>query len=384
MRAIQSLRSESVGCETPRGGSPESRSMKSSASPPLATPLPPREEMYAALAARDSTYEGVFWVGVTSTGICCRPGCPARTPRPENVEYFPRIGDALSAGYRPCKRCKPLQPKGETPEWMRELMDAIEEDPTRRWKDQDLREMGLDPTRVRRWFQRHHDMSFHAYHRARRLGQALGRIRQGADLTDSAYEAGYESPSAFRDAFQGLFGTTPGRSRGASQVLVTRVLTPLGPMVAGVNEEGLCLLEFADRRMLATQVERLQKRLGCAIAPGENAFTAQIARELEEYFAGERRAFTVPLVLRGTEFQEAVWRELLRIPYGETRSYEQMARAIGRPKAVRALGTANGDNRLAIVVPCHRVIRADGSLSGYGGGKWRKQQLLELERPSAL
>ena len=161
---------------------------------------------------------------------------------------------------------------------------------------------------------------------------------------------------------------------------MTRIATPMGPMVAGVNDEGLCLLEFADRRMLATQIDRLQKRLDCAIAPGENPFTQQIASELAEYFAGERREFTVPLVLRGTEFQEAVWRELLRIPYGETLSYEQMARAIGRPKAVRALGTANGDNRLAIVVPCHRVIRADGTLSGYGGGKWRKQQLLELER----
>ena len=158
------------------------------------------------------------------------------------------------------------------------------------------------------------------------------------------------------------------------------MLTPLGPMLAGATDQGLCLLEFTDRRMLEGQIRALTKQLDAGFHPGRNEHTRAVAAQLEEYFAGKRRDFTVPLVLKGTPFQEKVWRALQQIPYGETRSYEEIARAVGSPGATRAVGTANGRNRLAVVVPCHRVIRADGSLSGYGGGRWRKHRLLELER----
>lgn len=335
--------------------------------------------MYRALCDRDVSYEGVFFAGIRTTGIFCRPTCTARTPRCENVEYFGSTREALLAGYRACKRCHPLEPNGATPDWLRPLTDAIEEDPTRRWKDADLREMGLDPSRVRRWFQANHGMTFHAYHRSRRLGLALGKMQNGDDVTRAAYDHGFESLSGFRDAFRKTFADTPGRSRGSTSVCVTRILTPLGPMVAGATEDGLCLLEFSDRRMLETQLKRVRKRLEATIALGSNDHLVALEDELTRYFAGELRQFTVPLVCPGTDFQVACWNYLLEIPYGTTRSYADEAQAVGRPNATRAVGSANGDNRIAIVIPCHRVVGSDGKLSGYGGGLWRKRFLLDLE-----
>jgi AraC family transcriptional regulator of adaptative response/methylated-DNA-[protein]-cysteine methyltransferase len=342
--------------------------------------LPPAAEMYAALVRRDSQYEGTFIVAVKTTGVFCRPSCPARKPRPHNVEYFRDCRDALLAGYRPCKRCHPLEDAGAAPAWLGALLAEVDADPEKRLRDDDLRARGLEPTRVRRWFQRHHDMTFHGYQRARRLGVALGRIRQGGDLTDAGYGAGYESPSAFREAFAKLFGTTPGNARATTPVVVTRILTPLGAMIAAATGDALCLLEFADRRMLETQISRLRARLGACFVPGESAILARTATQIEEYFARRRTRFDLPLTLPGTEFQRQVWAELQTIPFGHTRSYAEQAAAIGRPQAVRAVGRANGDNRIAIVVPCHRVVGASGELCGYGGQLWRKKALLELEQ----
>ena len=186
--------------------------------------MPTERAMYEALLARDNRYEGVFVVGVKTTGIFCRPSCPARKPRPENVEFFPAAKGALLAGYRPCLRCRPLEAAGAAPDWLAGLLAEIEEDPERRWRDEDLRARGLDPARVRRWFQQSHAMTFHAYQRARRLGVALGRIRAGEELTDTAYSAGYESESGFRDAFARLFGTPPGRARVLAPAVVTRLM----------------------------------------------------------------------------------------------------------------------------------------------------------------
>jgi AraC family transcriptional regulator of adaptative response/methylated-DNA-[protein]-cysteine methyltransferase len=161
----------------------------------ITTELPPHDEMLTAFLSRDPGYDGVFVTAVATTGIFCRPSCTARKPRPENVEFFPTNRDALLAGYRPCLRCRPLEPAGAVPSWVREMLTEIENDPTRRWTDQDLRDRGLHPDRVRRWFQHHHGMTFHAYHRARRLGLALGRIRHGSDVTSSAFDHGYDSLS---------------------------------------------------------------------------------------------------------------------------------------------------------------------------------------------
>jgi AraC family transcriptional regulator of adaptative response/methylated-DNA-[protein]-cysteine methyltransferase len=345
----------------------------------ITTPLPSPTTMYRALVRKDASYEGVFWVGVRTTGIFCRPTCTAKKPLRQNVEFFPRVADALTSGYRPCKRCRPLVARGESPDWVAPLLNAVDADPFERITDAALRARGLDADRVRRWFQQHHDMTFQAYQRHRRLGSALSHLRNGASVTSTAFATGYESLSGFREAVDKLLGDTPTAARGSTVLRARQMTTPLGPMLAIASDTELHLLEFTDRRMLATQLERVRKLFGAVITSGPSQVLTRTERELGEYFAGTRREFTIPLALKGTPFQEKVWQQLLRIPYGETRSYEALARAIRHEGAQRAVGTANGCNRIAIIVPCHRVIRSDGTLSGYGGGVWRKQRLLELE-----
>jgi AraC family transcriptional regulator of adaptative response/methylated-DNA-[protein]-cysteine methyltransferase len=343
--------------------------------------LPAREEMLNAFQSRDATYDGVFFTGVRTTGIFCRPACPARKPKPGNVEFFATARDALCSGYRPCRRCRPMEPSGSPPEWLHELLSELDRQPKRRWRDRDLRERGWHPDRVRRWFQRHHGMTFHAYCRARRLGLALGQIREGVGVSTTAYQHGYESLSGFNEAFRQLVGATPTDAAGTNGtvVQVTRVLTPLGPMVAGATDEALCFFEFSDRRRLEKQLDRLRARLGCVLVPAVSDLLRRVESEIDAYFEGRLRDFSIPLASPGTDFQQKVWDELRRIPYGETRSYADIARAIGHPSAVRAVARANGDNRMAIFIPCHRVVGSDGTLTGYGGGLWRKQHLLDLE-----
>lgn len=272
-----------------------------------------------------------------------------------------------------------MEPIGSPPAWLRSLLMDLEADPSRRWTDRDLRQRGLHPDRVRRWFQRQHGMTFHAYGRARRLGLALEQIREGAGVSTTAYQHGYESLSGFNEAFRQLVGAAPKAGETGIVLQVTRVLTPLGPMIAGGNEEALYFFEFSDRRRLEKQLDRLRARMDCVLIPGDNDILQRVGVELEAYFAGDLREFSIPLLAPGTEFQQSVWNELRRIPFGETRSYAEVARAIDRPSAVRAVARANGDNRMAIFIPCHRVVGSDGRLTGYGGGLWRKQHLLDLE-----
>jgi AraC family transcriptional regulator, regulatory protein of adaptative response / methylated-DNA-[protein]-cysteine methyltransferase len=342
------------------------------------------DEMYKALLARNSEYDGLFFVGVRTTGIFCRCTCTARKPLRQNVRFFGTARDALMAGFRPCKRCAPLEVCGGMPPWLEQVVSAAERDLQRRWADEDIRRQGTDPVRVRRWFQKHHGITFHGFLRARRLSAALAQLSVGEDFTRVALDAGYESVSGFREAFQNWFGAPPGAElKRRRRLMVNRIFSPLGPMVAAADDESLFLLEFADRRMLPSQLSRLAKRLACAFVPGENEILRQTEGEIAEYFGGRRRGFTVPLSYPGTEFQRSVWQQLRRIPYGETSTYEQIARCVKNPHAVRAVGRANGDNRLAIILPCHRVVRSDGTLSGYGGGVRRKEWLLTHERAVA-
>lgn len=336
-------------------------------------------EMQQAYLKRDATYNGVFFLGVRTTAIFCRPTCPARKPLPKNVEYFPTAKAALFAGYRPCKRCRPLA-SDDQPEWASDLLADVDQHPSKRIRDADLRARGIDPATVRRYFLRQYGMTFQAYTRARRLAGALHRIREGAALDSAVFDSGYDSHSGFRDAFAKTFGTSPGESHNGACVMLAWMRSPLGPLVAGATHEGICLLEFTDRRMLEAQMTTVRRLFPGPVVPGENRHLTVLKNELVDYFAGKLRRFSVPLVYPGTPFQHLVWRQLLAIPHGETRSYEQVAAAIGQPKAVRAVGRANGLNRIAIVIPCHRVVNKDGQLGGYGGGLRRKQFLLDLER----
>jgi AraC family transcriptional regulator of adaptative response/methylated-DNA-[protein]-cysteine methyltransferase len=335
--------------------------------------------MYRALVERDSSFEGVFFVGVKTTGIFCRPTCPARKPKVENVEYFPSSTDALYAGYRPCSRCAPLEKEKRPPALVQKLCAMVEKSPNDKISGAQLREMGIDPSTVRRQFQRYYGMTFQAYVRAHRMGQALHQIRQGESVIGAQIEHGFDSASGFWEAFKQIFGQPPSKA-GLIKCLQAKWLdTPLGAMVAIADAKGLYLLEFVDRRGLERELLVLRKQTGAVILPGDHKYLATIAEQLKEYFNGTRVVFDVPFVIAGTPFEQAVWKQLCMIPPGETRSYTQLATKVGSPGAVRAVGRANGRNRLAIVIPCHRVIRADGSLCGYGGGVWRKQWLLDHE-----
>jgi len=341
--------------------------------------LPSIREMQNAFERKDPSYDGIFFLALRTTGIFCRPSCPARKPLARNVDYFSSAREALFAGYRPCKRCRPMDTSGRPPEWVGRAM-ALAHDSEARIKDSDLRRSGIDPFRIRRYFQNHYGMTFQAYCRASRMGDALNQLRQGARLDDIALGNGYESHSGFRDAFMRAFGRPPGTSRDLDHTVVSWIESPIGPLVAAASDRGICLLEFTERRMLETQFNTLKKLFSCAIVPGENLHLTHLRKELQQYFSGDLQKFTVPIVYPGSPFQVRVWSELLRIAYGETCSYEELANRIGATSGQRAVGHANGTNRIAIVIPCHRVVNKNGKLGGYGGGLWRKQQLLDLEK----
>jgi AraC family transcriptional regulator, regulatory protein of adaptative response / methylated-DNA-[protein]-cysteine methyltransferase len=345
---------------------------------------PSREEMERAFEKKDAGYDGVFYVAVKTTGIFCRPSCPSR-PQLTNVEFFSGIKECFGAGYRPCKRCRPLEATGTPPPWVAELIGRVESYPDARLKAADLRDLGITPERARRWFQQNYGMSFSAWCRGHRLANAFTGLREGASLDDAAFDSGFESLSGFRDAFTRTFGGAPGRSREGTSPVVTALLeTPLGPLLAGASDRGISFLEFSDARLLEQNLATLRRRFDCPIVPGRHRLIDQVRRELVEYFVGHRREFTVTLAPAGTPFQEKVWQELRRIPYAETISYDELARRIGRPTAQRAVARANAVNRICILIPCHRVIGKDGTLTGYGGGLWRKRLLLELERTGSL
>ncbi|GAA6195057.1 trifunctional transcriptional activator/DNA repair protein Ada/methylated-DNA--[protein]-cysteine S-methyltransferase [Pseudophaeobacter sp.] len=341
--------------------------------------LPDSQTLYAALCARDASYEGRAYVGVSSTGIFCRLSCPARNPKFENCQFFASPGACIEAGFRACKRCKPLKAAAGDDPMVQPLIDALEARPTHRWREDDLVQLGYDPSTVRRAFKRHFGMTFLEMARQRRLREGFTALSAGEPVIAAQIDAGFDSPSAFRAAFARLVGMAPGAFRKDALLLADWIDTPLGAMIAISCQHQLHLLEFADRKALPREMQRLQKAQPGGIGFGRPAPTQQIAAELADYFAGTQARFDTPLALHGTDFERQVWRALLQIPAGETRSYSQIAQELGRPTATRAVARANGSNQIAVVIPCHRVLAADGSLTGYGGGLWRKQRLIEIE-----
>lgn len=333
---------------------------------------------YKALVEKDSGYEGIFFAGILTTGVFCRPTCPARKPKFENCEFFKTAQEALLAGYRPCKRCKPLSPPNETPEIVRKLIQAVEAEPEKRWRATDFRKMGLHASSASRYFKKHFGMTFVAYARARRMGIALKQIREKKTVLDTQLDVGYESGSGFRDAFSRILGKAPKEGSQIEALKAEWIDSPLGPILAIADDGALHLLEFVDRRGLEREIERLRKKF--AIVPGKAKPLDSIKKELKGYFEGKLSRFTTPFVMHGTPFQKRVWEELQKIPPGETRSYAQLASSIGKPTAFRAVAGANGANQIAILIPCHRVINTNGNIGGYGGGVARKKWLLEHER----
>jgi AraC family transcriptional regulator, regulatory protein of adaptative response / methylated-DNA-[protein]-cysteine methyltransferase len=213
------------------------------------------------------------------------------------------------------------------------------------------------------------------------MGQALKKLSNGESLDRVALTNGYESHSGFREAFRRTFGGPPSRPRNGGPILTTEIPSPIGPLAAAATDEGICLLEFGPRTDSAIQT--LARQLGCGAVPGDHPWLDRLRGELAAYFAGRLREFTIPLTTAGTAFQKSVWAALQKIPYGETCSYADIAHRVGSSSAVRAVGQANGRNRISIVIPCHRVVNSGGRLGGYGGGLWRKQFLLDLEQSVA-
>ena len=342
--------------------------------------LPPSDTMYRALVNRDASFEGIFYVGVRTTGIFCRPTCSAKKPARENVDFFATPSEALHGGYRPCLRCQPMDPDKRPPKLIERLREEVERAPGGRLTDKELAAMSIDPSTARRQFKRHYGMTFQAYHRARRMGLALREVRRGGRVDEAKNGSGFESASGFREAFTRIFGDPPTAAKSRAPMFAERIETPLGAMVAVADDEGLRLLEFADRRATERELSILRKRLRTNIVPGEHPHLEAIRSQLVDYFSGKNLEFDLPLAPIGSDFQLRTWEILRSIPLAETRSYSWMADQLGIPNARRAVGRANGTNMMCIVIPCHRVIRADGTLCGYGGGLWRKKWLLDHER----
>ncbi|MBS1706777.1 MAG: methylated-DNA--[protein]-cysteine S-methyltransferase [Armatimonadetes bacterium] len=339
------------------------------------------DRFYTALERRSDEFDGLVFTAVKTTGIFCRPICPARTPLPQNVEFFQSAAEALAAGYRPCKRCHPMEMGADAPEWLVDLKREVDLNPAVRLSDKDLRGKNLDPVTVRRAFRRRYGVTFQEYQRKARIGAGLVEMQGGGDTVDAAMTSGYQSESGFRDAFQKCVGESPRRATDLTPAWTKFLETEVGPMVAVATDDGLEFLEFIDRNRMEAQIHAVIRDRGCTLVSGTHRYTEQIEQELREYFLGQRTVFTVPTVIKGSPFQEKVWRVLQSIPYGETQSYAWLAKQVGSANATRAVGTANGENRMAIIIPCHRIIRSDGSLGGYAGGLWRKKKLLELENP---
>ena len=333
---------------------------------------------YQALLERNSNYVGTFYVGVKTTSVFCIATCRARKPKFKNVEFYSTFKDALNSGFRPCKVCKPTENTHEAPEPVIRAMKMVSNNLKEKITDFQFRQLKISPELLRRWFKKHYGMTFQTYQRMYRINNAYRELKGGKKTIDTAFDTGYESLSGFGYTFKKIIGNSPTNIINNNVILISRVTTPIGPMFVCASDDGICLLEFVDRRMLETEFKDLQKLLKAKIIAGENKHIKQVKKELNEYFLGQRKKFEVELHTPGTEFQNLVLQCLSEIPFGKTCTYEEQAEKIH--KDITAVALANGYNRIAIIIPCHRVIEKSGNLTGYGGGLVRKRWLIEHEK----
>ena len=333
---------------------------------------------------RDSSFEGIFFVGVRTTGIFCRPTCSAKKPARQNVDFFATPNEAVESGYRPCLRCHPMDPNGHPPKLIERLRTEVERAPGGRLTDKELAALAIDPSTARRQFKRHYGMTFQAYHRARRMGLALSQVRQGGRVDEARNGSGFESESGFREAFTKIFGEPPTNAKASALLLAERIDTPLGAMIAVADDKGLRLLEFIDRRATERELSTLAEAIANKCSPGKTSPSGS-SRVRNWAIISQAKISNSMFHWRrlGRRFNCGLGKFCNLFPVGETRSYSWMAKRLGDENARRAVGRANGTNMICIIIPCHRVIRADGTLCGYGGGLWRKKWLLDHERSAA-
>src|SRR5437764_12300304 len=334
------------------------------------------DSAWAAFERRDRSGDGRVIGAVKTTGIYCKPSCPARRPKREHVEFFASPEEARVAGYRSCLRCKPDE-VGRDREAVAKAVKLIEQAEEPLTLDELATGVGYAAHHFQRIFKRDLGVSPAEYARALRNRRTETALKANGRVTDAVYDAGYSGPSSFYSDAKERLGMTPSAWRDGGRgetIRWTHFDSPLGRMLIGATSKGICRLTFDD------SVESLRRLFPkAAIVEDAGGLRELIEGALE---AIERPAATpeLPIDVAGTAFQEAVWRELRKIPLGETRSYAEIAAAIGQPRAVRAVGTANGDNHVAVLIPCHRVIRSDGTLGGYAGGLDRKRKLLSAEQ----
>ena len=342
---------------------------------PAMMPMTDDEEAWAAFERRDRRWDGRVIGAVSTTGIYCKPSCPARRPKREHVEFFADGDAARAAGYRACLRCKPDEVGRDREAVARavKLMAQAEDTPR---LDELAAAVGYAPHHFQRLFTREMGVSPAAYARGLRSGKAQQNLSKDKSVTEAIYDSGYAAPSRFYADAKDRMGMTPSawRDGGRGETIRYAMLdTPLGQMLVAATNKGICRLTFDE------DVASLKRRFPNAdIQPADTAMASLISGVLQA-IETPAAAHDLPIDVAGTAFQEAVWRELRKIPVGETRSYADIAAAIGDPKATRAVGTANGSNPVAVLVPCHRVIRSDGTLGGYAGGLDRKRKLLAAE-----
>lgn len=333
------------------------------------------DQAWQAFTRRDRSFDGRFVIGVLTTGIYCRPSCAARQPRRENVRFFADGAEARAAGLRACKRCRP----DEVARDEAAVLAAIDEIKSSEGLPQ-LAELaqavGYSPTHFQRVFTRATGLSPAAYARALREERAREALSGGGSVTEAIYEAGFEASSRFYDSMEGKLGMAPSAwVKGGEGVTIewAVVTTSLGPMLVAATAKGVCRLSFSESR------EDLAMRFPNAELVEGGAEFASLLQRVVDAVEHPGTGADIPLDVRGTAFQQRVWDELRKIPPGETRSYAEIAAAAGKPKAVRATGSANGANNVAVLIPCHRVVRSDGSLGGYAYGLDIKRELLSRE-----
>ncbi|MGB7374044.1 bifunctional transcriptional activator/DNA repair enzyme AdaA [Pontixanthobacter sp.] len=334
------------------------------------------DDRWRIALAKDRNYDGAFVTGVHSTGIYCRPSCPARAPHRKNVTFYATCRDAEAAGLRACKRCTP-QTAAPDEQAVQACLDILHGSTAPVPLEELSVTTGYSPSHLQRIFKRAAGLSPAAYSRALRRERAGDALSRGGRVTDALYDAGYSGPSRFYADIKGRLGMAPSAwSDGGRGTVIHYAVTEtgLGPMLVAATSKGVCRVSFMEDR------SALERRFPNArLVEGGARFSVLLAQVVA---AAERPATApnIPLDVKGTAFQEAVWQALRTIPPGETRTYAQIAAAAGHPGAVRAAGSANGANAVAVLIPCHRVVRSDGSLGGYAYGTAIKQALLEREQ----
>lgn len=331
---------------------------------------------WAAFAARDRGADGRFVVAVRTTGIYCKPSCPARHPRRENVAFHADPAAARAAGYRACLRCKPDQ-VGRDRTAVAEAIRLIEGAETPPILERLATAVGYAPHHFHRLFKRATGVTPAGYARALRTARAGDALSAERAVAPAIYEAGYSAPSRFYDEAAPRLGMAPGawvRGGAGETIRWTVAATSLGPLLIAATARGLCRVAFDEGEAA------LRSRFpNATIAPGDAALADLAARVVAQVESPERD-HNLPVDVRGTAFQEAVWQALRTIPAGETRSYAELAALAGAPGATRAAGSACGANAVAVLIPCHRVVRSDGGTGGYAYGVERKTALLARER----